>query len=499
MTGKLDKSANLGDLDDKDAARATLGAASDTDLAEAVSARAALIEAVAGETSWRVSFADPSGFVGAYMTVEGISGKTWSVGEAGLATQDVSLLRDDTFDGLRYIGADGFYVDLYDPGMRATDDNSHSGIRLQFADGTYMELASVDQIPEIPETEAPIASDGRGLNAWRAAISRLRSTGSEIVRLMGYGDSWTQRLLISQAVANLLYAAFGQGADGWISLLATGAVLNDVDVQYTGWTKHDIDSEEESGAYSHDGLRLDAPGTTATLAITGVRGTELRFYYLDTAGTFRYRVDGGAWVTVAGGSTGAPAKVEVTGLSDSTLHSFEIDLTGNTGTVSLFGLWATGIPGVEFQKCGNAGAMAWHLRKIINDVTARFILADLAPDLAYVALGANDSPQSISVSAFRGYMETIVAELRDAGTDTGVVIYCQPETGDQVIPMSGYAATLIDYAQATDRVEYLDFTRLGLNHAQAASLGLWLDLRHLDDPGAYFLSGTLFTTHLQFP
>ncbi|STV10101.1 Uncharacterised protein [Klebsiella pneumoniae] len=63
------------------------------------------------------------------------------------------------------------------------------------------------------------------------------------------------------------------------------------------------------------------PARQARITLNAVNATSLSIYFKDTAGVFRYTIDGGIPVVVTGAGTGNVTKVDVTGLSSTGTHS----------------------------------------------------------------------------------------------------------------------------------------------------------------------------------
>lgn len=105
--------------------------------------------------------------------------------------------------------------------------------------------------------------------------------------------------------------------------------------------------------------------TTATATWTGINGTTVRVFYRnsDMTGQGRFRVDGGAWQTLATGSVFGlePGMGELTGLPD-TPHTVEVEWV--SGTWVLHGVQAYRSTGFVLDRLGQNGRAASHYNPI---------------------------------------------------------------------------------------------------------------------------------------
>ncbi|WP_445677734.1 SGNH/GDSL hydrolase family protein [Pseudomonas putida] len=339
-------------------------------------------------------------------------------------------------------------------------------------------------------------TDGSRLYSYRAKIANAKA-GNGIARVIFTGDSWTEHLAETARPLSLsLYEKFGQSGQGWISVhadeggasstlsqLLNGARLN----KSAGWTLADM----TLAANGLDGHAVTATGTAETITITGLKSQSLKWYYLDGSGMFRYSVDGGAPVTVVGANTGLRKFIEITGLSDAS-HSFTFDLVGNTGSVTMFGgMGGRTSPGVEFSKAGNGGSTAVQWRTISPNIQA--YAAELKPDVVVVVLGTNDRNQSISKSAFKLGIETLVAAYRTGSPDCAVILVTPTAggTSSDLGLMSSYAEAMHEVSRDVAGVEYINLNEFMPPRVVTDQMGLWADHNHLSEVGGRFVADLL--------
>lgn len=365
-----------------------------------------------------------------------------------------------------------------------------------------IDVAVQDGIAAQAKKNPPKVTDGSGIAAYRAKIAKaLGGTGS--ARVIFTGDSWAEHLMeTAQPLAASLYAAYGQAGTGWIGRDADegGAtstksqLLNGARLVKTGFTLLDMNATQ---CDSLDGHAASATGTTATIAITDLKTQALTWYYKDGDGTFRYSVDGGEPVVVAGQNTGARKSIQITGLSDQA-HSFTFDLVGNTGTVIIYGGMATrSTPGVEFSKAGNGGSTGTQWLGIAPFVQA--YAAELKPDLAVIVLGTNDRNQNIQKEPFKAGVQALVTAYQTGSPNCSVILITPTRSGTtpELGLLSDYADAMREIVSVTPNVEFIDLNGFMPPRTTSDAMGLWLDAAHLNENGGRFVTGLLMKYFLR--
>ena len=354
------------------------------------------------------------------------------------------------------------------------------------ATGVTPELAAyiLSQAPS--GVDQPLATDGRSSYRLKTKLASLRAGQAAQAKILFVGDSWTERTLIPQAFADALYAEFGQASTGWISAgsdrNALVSPINGVTYSTSGFTLLD----EVASATSLDISAIQATGTSATASIGNLVAESVSIYSYDGDGTFRYRVDGGTWVSVVGGGSGDTTKTDITGLTD-TAHTIDIDLTGNTGTVRIFGFYSQrSASGIEISKGGNGSTEASQWAARAEDSAA--YLPDIDPDMIVVILGTNDSDSGVSSNAFKASMESFISEYTAAAPQASIVLIAPPDNGEAPASLlAEYAGVLNQIAESQDMVELLNIEAMTGDYATMNALGLWLDTKHLNETGAQFI------------
>ena len=459
------------------------GAASATALATETATRGDLI-APRSSAADETVYTDSRGFISHRVSPQRARSRSWEVGSEYLRAGNFAM-SETSEGGLIAVDGRGFFQRLAQP-VQPVSATAVPGVIATDRRGFFHRLDN-------PAPAAPPAISGNlSLYALRALLASLLAGATVTAKIIQMGDSWTERRDIPQAMADLLYARYGQGADGYISFGQTTGEINSVAVAYSGFANTDITSST-TGTFGPCGHRLSATGTAATASVSGIRAETIHLYYLDGDGTFRYRIDGGAWVDVVGTGSGDPARATVSGLSTGATHTVEIDTTGNAGTVTLYCLYATGMAGVELSKIGNASARADHYWHYINAAVSTLVLGDIAAQAMYLSLGTNDRVANVDPDVFGGYQRLILDALQAANSDCACILAAPPENGwAGRYSMAQYAASSVDLALADPLVEHVDFTRIFPDYTTANTLGLWSDSAHLNANGARFFASTVY-------
>jgi len=368
---------------------------------------------------------------------------------------------------------------------------------------------------------ATVLSDGTALQYYRAKRANLLAnpepaavTVKHRLILWLHGDSWTHRPYFANMMIDRLKAAgLPHVATGWISMApyqGGGYPL----YRNEGWTQTGFTLNDASGTSalpvkgtdSIDGQTLSATGTSAVAALT-FYGTHLYLHYKDLNGTFRYRVNGGSWTTVACGNTGDNLRVLATDQGDPDVQgTVEIDLIGNAGTVQFNGAMATspGVAGFEFNRAGNGGVQMWELAAC--SAARRRELALYGADVFILMDGTNDQRKNEALADFEAAASTILDDVEAVTVGQGIVC-CPPANGNVpqgLTPMTEYGATLASVIADRTGWEIARFDLLWADYATESALGMWNDTLHLsqpeDDLGGYIRAASeLHRAFLSWP
>lgn len=335
-----------------------------------------------------------------------------------------------------------------------------------------------------------VVSSGKTLWLYRAKKSKLDNSVSTNLKIGFSGDSWAENRAIPQQFATYLQAKYGKSGEGWLQLNVTGnSLLNDVTLTKTGWTVYDASGTTANPPFptSMDGQYCYATGTAAVMSVGNLFATSVRIFYYDGTGTFRYTVNGGSPVVVSGGGTNVITSVLISGLAIGSATTVNIDLSGNAGTVVIYGFYSIGSGnGIEINKMGNGSITAGQYVKTLPYLsqTASFV----NPDLLVLIIGTNDYRLNESLDTFKVSLSLWVQSWQAACPDSGIILVAPPQTnstGDNPLAdfkniMQAVAATLgVDF--------YSMFDFLNVPYAKSNAQGLWNDALHLNANGARFL------------
>ena len=361
------------------------------------------------------------------------------------------------------------------------------GVDSSFVDLVYAALIGLFQ-PNQKYTDARTAW------RWRTAKSKYKLSLTSKLKVGFTGDSWTEKKAIPQMMANILYSEYSKAGEGWINFAsANGDTLNGMSFNISGWTTYDASETTAAPTYgcALDGLCLYATGTVARITLNAVSATALSIYFKDTAGVFRYTIDGGTPVVVTGAGTGNITKVDITGLATGT-HQLVIDLTGNTDTVVIYGVYATiSSNGVEIQKFGNANITADGYTKVLSNIS--YFAQQLNPDIIFMIIGTNDYRLGRTLTNFFTALTSWVQAYRTALPDTCLVLIAPPQcnaTGSY--PLTSYRDIMRRVATENNCEFFSLYDDFPSSYATANSYGLWNDALHLNNNGADFLSRELY-------
>jgi lysophospholipase L1-like esterase len=330
-------------------------------------------------------------------------------------------------------------------------------------------------------------TDGRSLYGFRLKKAKLIKGGNVRLNIGYIGDSWSEFNRLPKNMAGRLFADFGGRAGaGWLQFITDGnSAWENMVVTRTKWQEYDASWSKTTPPYGSgpDGIGYYSSRTDSTIRVTNIKATEIKLYYYDTTGTFRYAIDGGAPVSVVGGGTNTIKKVVISGLTDSR-QTLDIDTVGNTGVASLLGAYLTSSTrGVIVNKMGNGGTFgAQHLlfQNQIPNYTK-----DLDLDLIVVNLGTNDYSQSRGTRQYINALTTMINTYRTALPNVGIILVSPAQcNATGIYPMTSYRDAMRKVARENN-VEWFSFyDDMPPNWTTGKEFGAWQDGFHLSDIGA---------------
>ncbi|MGH2343516.1 SGNH/GDSL hydrolase family protein [Segnochrobactraceae bacterium EtOH-i3] len=337
-----------------------------------------------------------------------------------------------------------------------------------------------------PPVRTPVSA-GLTLSRLRSRIAALRAgSGVTRLRVLLVGDSWVRLPPLRRAFRDVLTASFPLIGEGFLSANPSYDLISGATCAASGWEVLDGTAVDMPYGLTPDGQMIHASGTAATVTWSA-RCTRFTIYTRQHAGRWRYRVDGGAWVTVDEDDDGTLRRTTISGLGDA-VHVIEIDTAGNGGVVAIAGYFAArdGVSGIELSRFGDGGVMAYRMRDYFGAQAA--VLSDEPPDLVLTVLGTNDARSSVSTPAvYADYMAQLVAAAR-AVTPGASIIHIVPPQGDYepITPLSDYATSLIAAGLQTEHVNLGDY--YPETFTLGNELGLWADTVHPSNAGSRFIA-----------
>ena len=340
-----------------------------------------------------------------------------------------------------------------------------------------------------------LTTKGKTLWLYKTKRALLNSGAAAKLKVMFYGDSWSDLATIPNRMGELLGKDYAKAGYGWISALMI-QMKDGVTATRPGFTLYDASNTPLPAEYgcAFDGASISTMLSTASVKISNLLATQIVIYYRGGPGTFRYRVDGGAWTVAPKGTLGVHEKIIIDSLPD-TAHVLDIDTAGNTSNVTLYGFYATrDASGYEILKCGRGGLRGGYALKYM-DIVPQYA-ADLEADLLIINLGTNDY-RSGDWQGYVNGLTTMIAKHREGRPDVGVIIVCPPDSnGVAAVPL-----TLIrekGYQVSRDsNCEFADVHSIFPKYARSNFWKLWLDYLHLNDSGADMYCDHIFFNLMQ--
>lgn len=293
------------------------------------------------------------------------------------------------------------------------------------------------------------------LRDWRGAVAKAALAVSGVQpTILSLGDSWEDRNSIHTPFRVGIQARHGDGGPGWVDFFSTDAnsAYND------GWTltKAGTWTGQDAGATAA-GLSLSHMSTTdiatpakLTLASTGViNKIVLQYKKVVGGGTFRWRVDGGAWTTVDTDAAVGIGLVTISGLSSAT-HTIEAECTvaGSQGLTLIGASLTRSGNGAIVHKAGNASTKAseW---VAVDAVLWEAGVAALAPNLVTILLGTNDKTLNVLPDTFATDLTTLIGRIRVAVPLADIMLMSPADSGDTATYLTqSYEAAMRSVAAA---------------------------------------------------
>lgn len=343
----------------------------------------------------------------------------------------------------------------------------------------------------------PLVTDGVSLRRWKGNAAKvLNNTGQ--LRILVTGDSWAANMKIVPKLSEVLKAKYGAAGTGWLSV--GNVQLDGVLIQATGgtWSIRDImnDSAIMPTGCGLDGYTRYSDAANITYKLTNIpNASELTIFHGQSVGSFRYRVNDGAWTTRTINETGG--KVQSVTITQPNIISYELELL--SGEMYLHGhLARSAAVGVEVSKAGHGGATAYDYSLFASELIPTYA-SQVMPDVVVVILGTNDHRLSRSpVSVFKQGLRDLVNAYRSVNPTCGFVFVAPAKTnGVALVPLSEYRDAALAMAYELE-AEYYNMYDDWADFASENTNGQWGDIFHVsDNVGSLRVASTLFHKFLE--
>ncbi|EPU3949901.1 SGNH/GDSL hydrolase family protein [Klebsiella michiganensis] len=357
----------------------------------------------------------------------------------------------------------------------------HDDLLAGFLTNTALEIAFVQRT---------LKTSGKTAWKYRTKKAKLDIGLSSKLKIGFTGDSWTEHSTIPQVFADYFYAKYGKSGDGWIQLnIDNPNQLNGIVLARDGWSVYDASATSLNPTFptAMDGQYIYATGTAATLSISNLFDTSVQIFYYDGTGAFRYSVNGAVPVVVTGAGTNKIVSVTVSGLNISAATTLSLDLTGNTGTVVIYGFYANGTGnGVEINKMGNGGITAPQYIKTLSYLSQTGTV--VAPDVLIMIIGTNDFRTSITLQAFRDGLTWWLNAWKAIVPDSAIILVAPAQcNASGANPLTSFRDIMRDVAITAGVEFYSLYDFMNTTYAKSNAEGLWVDNLHLSNAGGQFL------------
>lgn len=408
-------------------------------------------------------------------------------GSLGLTGGGYSLLMSAANDAVKLTGGSGFHGFQYnaDYGANQTSDRD---------------------VPDIGKVKSLIASESTSgqpltyaLTNFKYKAEQLQNGVTGISLVLGFfGDSWTQSvpgaIYYVKDLSKQLRSIYGNGGGGFYDFSRSSTV------DFMRCADPDDAGDTRSGSITYKDQTADSKGVNIAHAEfnsgskinlsvnTPHEKFVIHYFGGATYGTFRYRIDGGSWVSVnASATTGHQVIDEV--VADAA-HLIEFEVL--SGTVILFGVDMQRTTGIRIHKLGNRGLRAYNINAV--DITTwKQAVSSLGMDSMTVLLGTNDRTDNRTPAELKADIKKIVDEalLATPYMDIAIIGASENRETGKTYSMKQYNAEL--YALAFQyQKPFIDLRPLFGERAQIISKGTFFDNVHPTEVGGQMIGTYLY-------
>lgn len=271
------------------------------------------------------------------------------------------------------------------------------------------------------------------------------------------GDSWTHnRDRYSNPVSAALKSAFGDAGAGWTGFAwgfggasntwsGGNGNVNNSDVSVTlsaNWTvAYYTTASPDLGSIS-----TSTAGAKTTVSFNGSGNVSVvNLFYTAGSGVLRYRWNAGAWTTLDISTGSGSATFSLSSVPTGT-WTLEVENVSGTTVIHGVDIQKT-TDGIRVHKLGATGSRANNWSSV-NSTSWKNSIASLSPNLVCILLGTNDQGGSISPTAYKTDLQTIITRIKEAlpVTDIALIMPCENQRTSNTYAMSEYAKKMYELA-----------------------------------------------------
>lgn len=346
------------------------------------------------------------------------------------------------------------------------------------------------------------------LLSWRNKQARIAlAEAGKYARVLAIGDSITNGNYrwLKPALERLQVDAGGltTGSNG-IGFVSTnsahwtysgvGAMEKFTSVAKSGsWTTHDATTTPIGAGPDLSDILSGAAADDVTIV---AQFTNARILYAKQVGggTFKYRIDGGAWSANIDTNAASALGVEAITGQSSADHTLEIYANGANVKLLGFELYDIGLAGYTAQKCGYSGAKTSTWTAVTSSQIWQDAIAGFDPDIVAIWLGTNDRNQSITDTAYKANMLTLISNLRTALPNVSILLVAPYIDGLGFVNKQTFESYRDRLAEITNEVTSCAMLDMGqiINYTLGNALSLFEDTVHINQYGGQIAGKALY-------
>lgn len=288
------------------------------------------------------------------------------------------------------------------------------------------------------------------------------------------------------------------GGEGYVSSMNISTSF------VTGWSYAGNIAGDGTFGFGHRTAVIKNPDGALSRSVSGT-SIEIAFSRATSTGSFGVYLDGSATAalivdTAVGGTSTAQDDGRASlSLGTRGVHTVQLKWVSG-GDCYIGGLWVYDqdeITGIRVTESGQEGSNSgqWSTAVNSNAYTLSNNMAELAPDLVIIELGANDMIQGLSSASYKTNIQTLIAQVRGAlnPDPTIMLVAAYQLQADYTEPWSNYVAKLSEIVVSDPTIAFLDLSAI-MPRAGATSDLIFSDGVHPSDVGHDFIARTIADT-----